>query len=171
MVLLQSKQNTVVYVRNVIFGVEDSLVSTVGFLSGVAAGGVSKPTILLTGVVLLFVEAFSMAIGSLLSEYSAEEYLNQKEVSMRQSLIAGIVMFASYIFSGLIPLSPYFLYQKEQAFWISIFFSIAALCVLGALSARVSRVKPIKHSLRIALLGGFAIAVGVSVGKLLNIPQ
>jgi VIT1/CCC1 family predicted Fe2+/Mn2+ transporter len=51
-----------IYLRNFIFGVEDSLVSTVGLLSGVAVAGVASRTILLTGVVLIFVEAFSMAV-------------------------------------------------------------------------------------------------------------
>ena len=52
------------YFRNFIFGVEDSLVSTVGLLSGVAIAGVPSRTILLTGVVLILVEAFSMAAGA-----------------------------------------------------------------------------------------------------------
>src|SRR3989338_4103836 len=50
-------QRTIVYIRNLIFGVEDSLVSTVDLLSGVAAAGVPRSVIFLTGVVLIFVEA------------------------------------------------------------------------------------------------------------------
>jgi hypothetical protein len=46
----------VTYLRNFIFGVEDSLVSTVGLLAGVAAGGVSSAAILTTGLVLIVVE-------------------------------------------------------------------------------------------------------------------
>ena len=53
---------------------EDSLVSTVGLLSGVAVANVPMTTILLTGLILIFVEAISMAAGSFLSEYSAEGY-------------------------------------------------------------------------------------------------
>jgi VIT1/CCC1 family predicted Fe2+/Mn2+ transporter len=169
MLRIQSKEKTVLYVRNIIFGVEDSLVSTVGLLSGIVVGGVSKPTILLTGVVLIFVEAFSMAIGSLLSEYSAEEYLVQKEVSMRQSTIAGMVMFASYFCSGFLPFAPYLMFPIDQALWISIFLSISALAVLGVISARISHVNPLKHSLRVTLLGGLAIAAGVSVGTLFHV--
>ena len=73
---LPNKLSSVSYFRNFIFGVEDSLVSTVGLLSGIAIADVPGHTIFLTGVVLIFVEAFSMAAGTFLSEYSAEEDSN-----------------------------------------------------------------------------------------------
>ncbi len=63
-----------IYVRNIIFGIEDSLVSTVGLLAGIAVGNASIHTILSTGVIYVFVEGFSMAVGSFLSEESAQEY-------------------------------------------------------------------------------------------------
>jgi len=71
---MKHKNTLAVYVRNFVFGVEDSLVSTVGLLSGIASAGASTATIFLTGTVLIFVEAFSMAVGSYLSEESVEEY-------------------------------------------------------------------------------------------------
>ena len=56
------------YFSSFIFGVEDSLVSTVGLLSGVAVAGVNRSGIFVTGVILIFVEAFSMGVGNFLSE-------------------------------------------------------------------------------------------------------
>ncbi len=61
------------YLRNFIFGVEDSLVSTVGLLAGVAAAEISAQAILTTGLVLIVVEGFSMGIGSFLTEETTEE--------------------------------------------------------------------------------------------------
>ena len=43
-------------VRNFTFGVEDSLVSTVALLAGIAIANVETKTIVLTGIVLIFVE-------------------------------------------------------------------------------------------------------------------
>src|SRR3990167_523191 len=108
------------YFRNFIFGVEDSLVSTVGLLSGVAIAGVERETILLTGVVLIFVEAFSMAAGSFLSESSAEEFTTQKSASGTSSLFAGSIMFASYFVAGFIPLFPYVVIAGERAVSLSL---------------------------------------------------
>jgi hypothetical protein len=42
------------FLRNFIFGIEDSLVSTVGLLSGIAIEHIPQVTIVLTGVVLKF---------------------------------------------------------------------------------------------------------------------
>ena len=79
-------------IRNFTFGVEDSLVSTVGLLAGIALAGVGRETIVVTGLVLIFVEAFSMGVGSLLSEQSVEEYESSKEVSLAKPGIAALVM-------------------------------------------------------------------------------
>jgi len=61
------------YLRNFIFGVEDSLVSTVGLLAGVAAAAISQSAIVTTGLVLIVVEGFSMGVGSFLTEETTEE--------------------------------------------------------------------------------------------------
>ncbi|MCI0542201.1 VIT1/CCC1 transporter family protein [bacterium] len=154
------------YLRNFVFGVEDSLVSTVGLLSGLAIAEIEMRTIFLTGVILIFVEAFSMAVGSFLSEYSAEEYLNEKK-PFRRSLIDGIVMFVSYLVSGLIPLSPYIFFQEpSSAFTYSIIFSLATLTLLGIGSAKISKQNILKSAFRMLAVGGLAILAGILIGQL-----
>ena len=155
-------------VRNFIFGVEDSLVSTVGLLSGIAITGVSRNYVILTGAVLIFVEAFSMAVGSVLSEHSAEEYERHKEISIRNSAKGGLIMFFSYFISGFIPLSPYVFLQNNNALAVSIAFSITALGLLGIFSGKISGTSIFANMLKMVILGGVAIIVGVVVGKVLN---
>ena len=152
------------HVRNFVFGVEDSLVSTVGLLSGVAAAGTEKSTILLTGVVLIFVEAFSMAAGSFLSDQSANEFATQQDLPLSRSFSGGVIMFISYFVSGFIPLAPYIFLSGESAFSFSIGASLAALFVLGAFGSSVSKVNLWKGGLQMALIGGIAIGIGVFVG-------
>ncbi|MBI4089973.1 MAG: VIT1/CCC1 transporter family protein [Candidatus Kerfeldbacteria bacterium] len=156
------------YIRNVLFGGEDSLVSTVGLLSGIAAAGSAQSAVILTGVVLIFVEALSMAVGSFLSENSAEEYLAKAEVPARDAVIGGVLMFFSYFLLGLIPLGPYLIFDVSTAFWFSIALSTAALFGLGLVSGTEFRVHPFKTALRMAVLGGSAIAIGVAVGQLVT---
>lgn len=151
------------YLRNFIFGVEDSLVSTVGLVAGIAAVGVPRTGILTTGAVLIFVEAFSMGIGSFLSETSAQEYAEGSEDDPKSARAAAI-MFGSYFAAGFIPLGPYVLLPLSAAFWTSIALSIVALFLLGMASARISRTSFFKTGLRMSLLGGMAILVGVLVG-------
>ena len=154
------------FLRNLVFGVEDGLVSTVGLLSGIAIAGVPRETIFLTGVVLIFVEAFSMAAGSFLSEASVEE-MNGGVDDTRGSIAAGAIMFAAYFFAGLIPLLPYLKFEVAQAFPLSVFCSVVALLTLGYWSGRKTNAAWHK-AVRMALVGGLAILVGVFAGSVLT---
>ena len=157
------------YVRNFIFGVEDSLVSTVGLLSGIATVGVSHATILLTGVVYVFVEAFSMAVGSFLSEESAEEYIAKSEISDRLPVLGSITMFISFLLAGFVPILPYLLFEGANALYSSIGLSLGILFILGFVNAKISEVKPWSRAFRMLILGGLAIGIGVIVGRFFKI--
>lgn len=163
-----SKNILAEYLRSFIFGVEDSLASTVGLLSGIAVAGLARETILVTGVILIFVEAFSMSIGDFLSDYSAESYIKQAEVSPKRPIIAAIIMFFSYFISGFIPLFPYIILPSETAVWVSIIFSLFTLFILGVISAKFSSTNLIRSGLRMFLVGGVAIVIGVFVGIFLG---
>ncbi len=65
-------------VRDVVFGLEDSLVSTLGTITGVAVGTHNPFYVVLTGVVLVCVEAVSMAAGSYLSSKSAKDLYDER---------------------------------------------------------------------------------------------
>ncbi len=169
MQLNMSKERFATYLRNFVFGVEDSLVSTVGLVSGVAIAGASKSAIFLTGMVLIFVEAFSMGVGSFLSEQSSEGYMKQGEPALKLSVSAAVIMFVSYFISGFIPLAPYIaLEEPRTAFGWSIAASLAALLILGMCGARLSKLPMWRGGLKMMLVGGFAIALGVLVGAVLN---
>lgn len=161
-----TKNREASYLRTFIFGVEDSLVSTVGLLSGVAAANVPRSTLFLTGIILIFVEAFSMAAGSFLSEKSAETFINRKSKASINSLATALVMFISYFVSGFIPLFPYLVLHNNSAFLLSVCLSLLALFLLGLLSAYITRTNAFFEAIRMMIVGGLAIAVGVSVGAL-----
>lgn len=154
------------YIRNFIFGVEDSLVSTVGLLAGVSAGGIGQRTIILTGVVLIFVEAFSMGIGSFLSEETAQEYINRRGPPLSHTIGDAVIMFFSYFLAGFIPLSPYLVFLPGHAVVLSITFSLFALLLLGLLSGKIFRGNVVKSGIRMLVMGGLAILVGMLAGSL-----
>lgn len=157
------------YFRNFIFGVEDSLVSTVGLLSGVAIAGVAQRSLLAVGAVLICVEAVSMAAGSFLSESSAETYVDRSDKLSWEPYIASAVMFPSYFCSGFIPLLPYVIFDVASAFWISIAASIVALLLLGIVGGSLSRTSIVKSAFRMLIVGGLAIAVGALVGEVFGV--
>ncbi len=163
---LSSALHSPAFLRNFIFGVEDSLVSTVGLLSGVAIAGVPGRTILLTGVVLIFVEAFSMGVGSFLSEQNSREFTQRAELPVREAVIGSIIMFFSYFISGFVPLAPYGFFAPATAFPVSVGASLVSLFILGFGGARIFRMGARRHGLEMLIMGGGAILIGVIVGKL-----
>jgi VIT1/CCC1 family predicted Fe2+/Mn2+ transporter len=157
------------YIRNIIFGISDSLVSTVGLLAGIDVSGTSTHIIILTGVTYAFVEAFSMAVGSFLSEEIVEEDNIHGEVKTSGPFVAGSIMFISFILASFIPIIPYMFFGLKVALYVSITISIIALFVVGMISVSKTKVGILKSGFRMALLGGMAIIIGVIVGKFLKI--
>jgi len=164
----KSRKTFALYFRNFIFGVEDSLVSTVGLLSGIAIAGVSRETIFLTGMVLIFVEGFSMGVGSFLSEDSGEAVIHKGKTSHHPTIQAAIIMFFSYFLAGFIPLSPYVLFDVRPAFYLSILVSLATLFLLGLIAAHVSNKDYVKRGLKMLIVGGVAIGLGIVVASLIQ---
>src|SRR3989338_4418162 len=61
-------------VRDIVFGTQDGLVSTLGVLTGIAAGTGDSATVVIAGLVVICVESLSMAAGSYLSSKSNRQY-------------------------------------------------------------------------------------------------
>lgn len=155
-------------IRNLVFGAEDSLVSTVGLLSGITVAGVSGQDIVITGVILIFVEAFSMGIGSLLSEHGSEEYLSGQDIPIGKTVTAPFIMFVSYFVTGFIPLLPYIFLEPLQALWLSIVLALISLFILGLWSAKIYKIRVYKHGLQMLLIGGGAVLIGAVVGTFIK---
>jgi vacuolar iron transporter family protein len=74
-------------IREIVFGLEDSLVSTLGVVTGIAAGTGSSTIVILSGAVLIFVEALSMTAGSYLSSKAARDVFERRTKEDRSRLL------------------------------------------------------------------------------------
>ncbi len=73
-------------IRELVFGLEDGLVSTMGAIAGIAAGTGNGGIVVLSGLVIIAVEALSMAAGSYLSNKSHREMLEKKIADEREEI-------------------------------------------------------------------------------------
>lgn len=155
------------FLRNFVFGAEDSLVSTVGLLSGVSFAGLASREIILSGVILIMVEAISMAAGVYISEDSE----NELDPHHQQNLVNDtVVMFLSYLVIGLIPLLPYIAFDNTPvAFVWSILASLIALFCVGLFKGFFVHRHPLKSALKITAIGAVVITVAVFIGTLIRI--
>ena len=155
--------------RNFIFGVEDSLVSTVGLLAGVAAADMSHMAVVITGLILIVVEGLSMGIGSFLTEETTEEMSGSK-LKRVKAIHGGIVMLLSYCLAGLVPLWPYYYFPGDKAVIISVISSLLGLFILGTGTAiYYHKRRPWSRGFKMFVMGGLATLVGMAVGKLFHI--
>lgn len=148
--------------RNLIFGAEDSLVSTLGVLYGITSvSGFSRQQIFLTGLITIVVEATSMGAGSFLSESSADEVQKNTE---RSPVKDGIIMFLAYFTFGFIPLTPYLLLDVSMARPVSVLASVVALFILGYIPT-----KRAKAGFKMATVAGLAALLGYIVAHIFRI--
>src|SRR3989344_5690864 len=73
-------------IREIVFGAEDGMVSTLGALTGIAIGTSSQFTVILAGLVIVAVESTGMSVGSYLSNKSAKEVDKRKLDEEREEI-------------------------------------------------------------------------------------
>ncbi|MBI5414733.1 VIT1/CCC1 transporter family protein [Candidatus Peregrinibacteria bacterium] len=73
----RSKVRIASTMKEIVFGMEDGMVSTLGAITGIATGSQDHSIVLLSGFVIIAVESISMGIGSYLSNKS------EIDISMR----------------------------------------------------------------------------------------
>ncbi|OGL67020.1 hypothetical protein A2856_00840 [Candidatus Uhrbacteria bacterium RIFCSPHIGHO2_01_FULL_63_20] len=158
--------------REIIFGLEDSLVSTLGTITGIAVGTDSRFVVILSGLVLIAVEATSMTAGSYLStkSYEAAERASDKdghrprrqgEISPRR---AASVMGVFYLVGGFVPLIPYLFLPIHSAFLPSIVMTVIALFALGVWSAKFTKRDRLRSGLEMLFISMAAASIGYFIG-------
>lgn len=156
------------YLRSIIFGFQDSLVSTTGVIAGVAAGANSKELVILAGIVTITVESLSMGAG----QYMSEKAVHQMDKSGKHTdnlYVGGMLMAASYFLGGFVPLVPIILFELPLSATLSIFFALCGLFILGLIKAHIVKVNPLKSAVEIFILGGVTTLIGLIVGKFFKI--
>jgi vacuolar iron transporter family protein len=156
------------YLRTVVFGFEDALVSTTGAIIGISVGTSEKNLILLAGLVTLTVEAVSMGAGQYISEKAAHEAAPPGE--HKDNLIVGAwLMFFAYAIAGMVPLFPLFFFSGPKFIFSCLISALIGLFVLGYVKGQVVGKSAIRSALQILIIGGFATIIGAVVGFLFRV--
>jgi vacuolar iron transporter family protein len=156
------------YLRSIVFGFQDALVSTTGVIVGVATGTGNRDIVILAGVITILVESLSMGVG----QYMSEKAVHQMDKSGKHTdnlYIGAVLMLASYFLGGLIPLTPMLFFDVTTAIAITILASLAGLFILGYLKAKIVKVNPLHSAVEILILGGITTAIGIVVGNYLRV--
>ncbi len=166
----EKKIGFVTSIREIIFGLEDSLVSTLGAVTGIAAGAQSTYIVVLSGLVLIAVESISMSAGSYLSSKAAEdlEQLNGDRVRARSErpLRSAFVMLFAYVVGGMVPLTCYLILPVQAAAVPSIVFTVLALFLVGAWKGKITKRSWWKSGIEMTAVSLAAALLGYLIGRL-----
>ena len=171
------------YIRELTFGVEDGLVSTLGFVVGMTTAAVSSRIIIIGGVAEAVAAGISMAAGTYLSVKSQAEFFSslgrrlsnkkRREISRLNGPVekpgkASLIMFSSFMIMALIPLLPFFFLEADKALKISILATILALFLFGAEKTRITKRSWFRSGIEMMAVGVIAALAGYLVGVLAN---
>ena len=73
--------------REAVFGTQDGLISTLGALTGIAAGTQDRQAVVIAGFVIIVVGSLSMAAGSYLSSKANRQYLEHLSREERELIV------------------------------------------------------------------------------------
>src|SRR3989338_5487505 len=99
------------YLRSLMFGLQDGIVSTTGVVVGISTGVNDKAIIVLAALVAVTVEASSMAAG----QYSSEKAVHQMDKSGKHTdnlYIGALIMFVAYLLGGSFSIVPVLVFDQ-----------------------------------------------------------
>ena len=156
------------YLRSLMFGLQDGIVSTTGVVVGISTGISDKPIIVLAALVAVMVEATSMAAG----QYSSEKAVHQMDKTGKHTdslLLGALIMFIAYLVGGMFSVIPTLLFQQPEAKIIAIMSSFIGLFIIGYLKGHVVEHKPLRSAIELFVIGSVATIIGLVVGTFLKI--
>ncbi len=99
------------------------------------------------------------------TEFMMRDELNMQNTEGEKPLFVALATFVAFVGFGFIPLVPYVAkIHPTSVFFVSIYFTAAALLLLGVLRAWVSRKKPLRSILETLIVGGISASAAYFVG-------
>ena len=158
------------YVRELVYGANDGLITTFAVVAGVSGGGLPASVILICGVANLFADGLSMAVGNYLSIRSHESVLEAEGLPEEEASPArhGLATFVAFVVAGALPLLPYLVEASPAArFAWSIALTFLAMFLVGAMRSVISTVRWWRGGVEMLALGGAVALVAYWSGSLI----
>jgi VIT1/CCC1 family predicted Fe2+/Mn2+ transporter len=157
------------YVREIVYGANDGIITTFAVVAGVAGGGLSAEVVLICGVANLLADGLSMAVGNYLSIRSHESVLETEGLPEEEAFPArhATATFLAFVCAGAVPLVPYLApWTDGGRFSSAIALSFAAMFGVGAARSLIANVVWWRAGGEMLGLGAIVTAVAYGSGAL-----
>jgi VIT1/CCC1 family predicted Fe2+/Mn2+ transporter len=156
------------YLRSLMFGLQDGIVSTTGVVVGISTGVNDKAIIVLAALVAVMVEASSMAAG----QYSSEKAVHQMDKTGKHTdnlYIGALIMFIAYLMGGSFSIVPIIAFDQPIARVFAIGSAFVGLFIIGYIKGYLVEQKPLRSAIELFIIGSVATIVGVVIGYLFKV--
>lgn len=156
------------YLRDVVYGATDGVVTTLAVIAGVAGANLSPWIGLVLGISNLVADGFSMAISNYLGLKSE---LEQRGCSVDEEMPwrHGLATFAAFVFAGGIPLLAFVVaIPGVSRFQLAFALGLVALAIVGVARARFAARPWWRCTFEVMVLAGGASWVAYVIGAVLE---
>ncbi len=158
------------YIRDLVYGANDGIITTFAVVSGATAGALSYTTVLIIGAANLAADGMSMGVGNLLAiraheRVRAAENLPEEEAYPWKH---GTATLLAFVAAGAVPLLPFVFAGTlgGQAQW-STALTFVALFLVGAARATLTNERWWKAGLETLSLGALVAAAAYGASALI----
>ena len=157
------------YVREIVYGANDGIITTFAVVAGVAGGSLPLPVVLICGAANLVADGLSMAVGNYLSIRAHESVLEAQGLPEEEAspVRHGLATFAAFVAAGALPLLPYVVADLPgDPFAWATAVTLLALFVVGALRSVIANARWWSAGLEMLALGGVVALVAYASGAI-----
>ena len=162
--LLQTARH---YIRELIYGANDGIITTFAVVAGVAGGGLPLRVVLIIGAANLLADGLSMAVGNYLSIRSHESVLEAQDLPEEEAFPVrhATMTFLAFAGAGIVPLVPYMIPRLagDRFVW-SLVLTLVAMFVVGSSRALIANVRWWKAGFEMLGLGAVVAAIAYASG-------
>jgi VIT1/CCC1 family predicted Fe2+/Mn2+ transporter len=154
------------YIRDLVYGANDGLITTFAVVSGVAGGGLSSLAVIVIGAANLAADGVSMGAGNLLAIRADERARAAAGLPELETFPwkHGLATMLAFIGAGAVPLIPYVVGGIEHRVYWSTGLTFLALFGLGASRALVTVDRWWRAGLETLLLGAVVAVAAYGAG-------
>lgn len=155
------------YIRDLVYGANDGIVTTFAVVAGVAGGKLSLLAVLVVGAANLLADGLSMGVSNYLGIRSHESARAAENLPEEEAHPArhGLATFVAFVVAGLVPLTPYLIPGATfDRFALASLLTLATLFTVGASRSLVTDGNWLSDGLEMLGLGVLVAAVAYGAG-------
>lgn len=168
--------NAAPFLRDIIFGVHDALLTNLGIITGFVAALQNNRLIVIAALIDVIISAFAMSFGTYLSRTSETAYLEDQlhrethadvASALGNPITAAVVMWFTYVIAGVIPLLPFMLgYPAALSVRYAVIMALIVFFFVGLFKGVLTKSSPLFGGLQFLAFGAIAALIGYLIGTI-----